>query len=537
MLQIIASVAGLLAVIVVLLLVLHVGVRKKLQRFKGIDDLEKYRGQCQKDADAAKAEQSTATSEAKHIHDTITTLKQEVAQYQQVVKDFKSAIELRRYVKQLATFAEGCRTLADLDSRIKDKKRHLDEQSVELTQLGYALNDAKGAGDIKVQITLAQNTLAALKTEIQSVEETGEMQQFGFYRAKYNFDSSERYMQQLDTIREQQKQMIKGKTAATCDTQWTVEGSAAQGRKMINDQIKLLLRAFNGECDAAVAKARYDNVVTLEKRMEKSFDQISKMGQVNRVSISRKYLELKLQELFLSHEFQEKKQEEKEEQRRIRDDMREQEKVEREIEKAKVDAEKDESVARNALDRARAELLAKAGQQTDKLEQLVSRLENELKEALDRKAKAIARAQLTKSGHVYILSNIGSFGEGIYKIGMTRRLEPLDRVRELGDASVPFLYDVHALIYSENAPELETKLHHHFASRRVNMINARREFYRVSLDEIREAVKHHFREVTFMTAPDAEQYRQTLSLLAETKSRQDANGAASSRETPTQLIA
>src|SRR5690606_38799350 len=126
------------------------------------------------------------------------------------------------------------------------------------------------------------------------------------------------------------------------------------------------------------------------------------------------------------------------------------------------------------------------------------------------KAKAIARAQLTKSGHVYILSNIGSFGEDMYKIGLTRRLEPLDRVKELGDASVPFAFDVHAMIYSENAPELEAKLHRHFADRRVNLINLRREYFHVTLEEIIEAVSQYHGDITFVKATEAAEYRQTL---------------------------
>jgi len=387
--------------------------------------------------------------------------------------------------------------------------------SNEINQLGYALKDAKEAGDISLKIKEKEKLLKSLKHEIQSVEETQDMQLFGFYHAKYNFDSSERYKQRLDNIRTEQKQMIKDKTAATCDAEWTVEGSKVKGRKMTNDQIKLLLRSFNGECDAAVAKATYSNVTSLEKRIDKSFKQINDMAEVNKILISRKYLELKLQELYLSHEYQEKKQEEKEEQKRIREQMREEEKVERELQKAQDEAEKDEDVKRKALEHARAELDERAGKQTTKLEELVSKLENELQEALDRKAKAIARAQLTKSGHVYVLSNLGSFGEGLFKIGMTRRLEPLERVKELSDASVPFDFDVHAMIYNENAPELESLLHKHFASRRVNMINMRREFFRVTLDEIKVAVAKYFGDVTFVNNPKAEQYFQTLSLQKE----------------------
>ena len=193
--------------------------------------------------------------------------------------------------------------------------------------------------------------------------------------------------------------------------------------------------------------------------------------------------------------------------------MREEQQAQAEIDKAKAEAEKEEAQSAAALEKARTELslIEAAGKHNDKLEGLVARLENELKDALDRKAKAIARAQLTKSGHVYVLSNIGSFGEGVYKIGMTRRLEPLDRVDELGDASVPFPFDVHAIIYCEDAPHLENKLHRAFATRRVNLVNVRKEYFRVSLDEIRAEVEKLHGLVTFLLAPEAEQYRKTLS--------------------------
>jgi hypothetical protein len=213
-------------------------------------------------------------------------------------------------------------------------------------------------------------------------------------------------------------------------------------------------------------------------------------------------------------------QAEREEQRRIKQQMREEEKAQREIDKAKKEAEKDELSRREAVERARKELAQARGDQTDRLQALVDRLENELKEAIERKAKAISRAQLTRSGHVYVLSNIGSFGEGVYKIGMTRRFEPLERVKELGDASVPFQYDVHAIIYSEDAPSLEHALHQRFDSRRVNLANTRREFFRVSLDEVRSAVKDHYGEVTFRLTPEAEEYRRTVAMRENGRNRE-----------------
>jgi hypothetical protein len=222
---------------------------------------------------------------------------------------------------------------------------------------------------------------------------------------------------------------------------------------------------------------------------------------------------LKLEELYLVHEHREKVQAEREEQHRIKEQMREEERALREIENAKKQAELDEASKGKALETAKLQLADAEGHQVGRLQAIVDRLEAELKDALERKAKAIARAQLTRSGHIYVLSNIGSFGEGVYKIGMTRRLDPLERVRELGDASVPFGYDVHAIIYSEDAPALENKLHAHFRSKRVNMANARREFFKATLEEIRQAVEAHFGIVTFVTVPEAEEYRKTVSMI------------------------
>jgi hypothetical protein len=363
------------------------------------------------------------------------------------------------------------------------------------------------------QIRAAEERLAALRRELESVEEAIEIQSFGFYRPRYGFEKSEQYEIQLRSIRDQQQLLIKTGAATHCDTKWVVAGSEAEGRKMIERMAKLMLRAFNGECDAAIAKARYDNVVKLEERITKSCEAINKLGHSNRVMITRPYYELKLAELHVVHEHREKVQAEKEEQRRIREELREEEKARAEIERAQAEAEQEEARHEKALAKARAELAEATGRQHEKLEALVSRLEDELKDALDRKAKAIARAQLTKSGHVYVLSNIGSFGEGIYKIGLTRRLDPYERVDELGDASVPFYFDVHAIIFSKDAPALEHALHKEFADRRVNMVNHRKEYFRVTLDEIRVGVEKHHGLVSFVLTPEAEEWRKTRALL------------------------
>lgn len=359
-----------------------------------------------------------------------------------------------------------------------------------------------------------------LQQKLSEVEEDEYIQSFGFYKSKYYFDTSEEYKLRLNHIRERQKVMIKNNTAAICHVPWEVEGSKKKGKKMTNDFIKLLLRAFNGECDVAVAKVRYDNVKSLETRINKTFEALNKLSEINRSEITREYLNLKLQELYLTHEFQEKKQEEREEQRRIQEQMREEQRALREIEKAREEAEKEVKRREQALEQARREVEQAVGKQKEQLELKIQQLRQQVEEARANEQRAISRAQMTKSGYIYVISNIGSFGDNIYKIGMTRRLDPNERVRELSGAAVPFPFDVHATIFSENAPETENLLHQYFRDKSVNKVNERKEFFRVSLDEIASALGKiakekqsvNTAEIKFTKIAEAEQYRKTLAI-------------------------
>jgi hypothetical protein len=351
-----------------------------------------------------------------------------------------------------------------------------------------------------------------LRAEFNALDEEANLQSFGFYKPRYAFADSLSYQRKLDEIRERQKKMIKNKTAAVCHVEWAVNGSKAEGRKQINQTLKLMLRAFNGECDAAVAKVRYNNVQVMETRIRKAYEAINGMAEVQSCYIAHDYLCLKLEELFLAHEYQEKVQEEKEEQRRIREQIREEEVALRELEKARLDAEKEEKRYAEALRKATDEAERAVGDKQQKLIWQVEELQRRLAEAKTNKERAIAQAQLTRSGHVYVISNVGSFGEHVYKIGMTRRLDPMDRVKELGDASVPFPFDVHAIIYSEDAPALENNLHKLFHQRRVNLVNERKEFFRVSIDEIARAVRESHGEIEFTLAAEAAEYRKTVSM-------------------------
>jgi multidrug efflux pump subunit AcrA (membrane-fusion protein) len=217
----------------------------------------------------------------------------------------------------------------------------------------------------------------------------------------------------------------------------------------------------------------------------------------------------------LAFEYEDKLKKEKDEQKQIQDEMREEEKARREIERAREDAEKEELRYQKALEKAREDVSKASGEKVNQLNDKISQLEAQLKAAQELKERAISRAQITKSGHVYIISNVGSFGENIFKIGMTRRLEPLDRVKELGDASVPFTFDVHALVYSDNAPELENKLHQQFETTRINLVNPRREFFSTSLEEIEKWAKNENIELRLTKIAEAREYRESMAIRAK----------------------
>ena len=293
---------------------------------------------------------------------------------------------------------------------------------------------------------------------------------------------------------------------------------------MTNRAINLTARAFNGECDAAVANCNFKNWSIMFDRIHAAFNKINTLNEVNNIHINPAYLKLKTEELDLVHSYKMKKQVEKEEQREIRAQMAEEREAQLEIERAIKEAEADEMRAQKALDKARKEMEAKlakmTAEQAEAYQSKIDALQEALTEAELKGRKALSMAQQTKRGHVYVISNIGSFGENVFKIGMTRRLDPQDRVDELGSASVPFLFDVHAMIHSEDAPALESALHQYFDGQRTNLINRRKEFFNVSLKDIKKAVyKLAGNEVDFVETVVAQHYYETLALL---KKKQEA---------------
>lgn len=370
----------------------------------------------------------------------------------------------------------------------------------------------KREAELKSAYVQKKSIYERLIREINILEEHAEDLSFGLYEPHFEFETPERYKIEIQNVKKKQKEMVRAKTAAICKLEWQVGGSKSEGKKMTNRTIKLMLRAFNNECDSAVLKVRWNNVLKMRERVAKAYEAINKLGEPVAVEMSPAYLELQLAEISLTHEYQEKLQAQKEEQRRIREQMREEEKVRREIENAIEDTIKKERMYNEALEEARKEMESAQGEKLEKIKEKMAILEKQLKEAEEKGKRAQSMAEKTKSGHVYIISNIGSFGENIHKIGLTRRLEPKERVRELGDASVPFLFDIHAMIYSENAPELENTFHKHFRSKQVNLVNSRKEFFEVSLDEIEKCAMLHGLNIEFTKIAEAKQYRETMAM-------------------------
>ncbi|HBA6939891.1 TPA: DUF4041 domain-containing protein [Escherichia coli] len=319
---------------------------------------------------------------------------------------------------------------------------------------------------------------------------------------KYSFKDAGN---ELKKARELTRTLIKTQKAATCQY---VESNRR------NTAINFVLDAFNGKVDTILSKVKYNNYGKLLQEIKDAFSLVNFNGEAFReAKITETFLQARINELKWAVAVNEIIQEEKEEQRRIKEQLREEERARKEYERAIKEAEKEERLIRQAMEKARKEMQAANDEQKAMLQKQIEELQQKYEEAEAKNQRAISMAQQTRSGHVYVISNIGSFGENIFKIGMTRRLEPMDRVKELGDASVPFSFDVHAMIYSEDAPSLENELHRKLKKSQVNKINPRKEFFNVPLMEIKSLIDNMNIETHWTLKAEAQEYRESLALL------------------------
>lgn len=320
----------------------------------------------------------------------------------------------------------------------------------------------------------------------------------------YSEVTSMQLKNELQLISLNEKELLNSNEALIINSQ--------DSKKNINYQIKQILRSFNAETENIISKLTISNVDSSRGKLVKTFEVLNNIFKVDGIELSKKLLDIKLQEFNIIHQYQVKIEQEKEQQRAIKEQMVEEEKVRREIEREKAKLDKEEKQFKNEVSKLIA-YLQKTDNDIEKNLYMdkIKELEEKLTALEKDKENVLQRELNTRAGFVYIISNIGSFGENVYKIGMTRRLEPMDRVKELGSASVPFEFDVHAMIFSEDAPTLETTLHQHFRKHEVNKVNPRKEFFRVNLKDIEEVVKeNHNATVEFTLIAKAEQYRESV---------------------------
>lgn len=335
---------------------------------------------------------------------------------------------------------------------------------------------------------------------------------YGLYKPRYDFANSSAYKGKLSEVRSNQKEMIKNGEAGIIFNSMTLNDSEAKGRSMQKKNIKQLVRSFNGECEAAINKVTKSNIERIKKRITRSFEQLNKLNEPNGVRLTANYLDSKLDEAHIALEYALKKEQEKEMLREQRQREKEERQAQKEYAQERAKYEKDETHFQQAKDLLQNKINnSKSDVEIESLKRKLADLQDKISDIQAKKVKLSDRAENPTAGYVYIISNIGSFGQNVYKIGVTRRLDPMDRINELSSASVPFKFDVHALIFTDDAYKLETELHEYFDKERVNRVNKRKEFFKLNIDEIKQVLSKH-KELTFdfHEIPDAPEYRDTL---------------------------
>lgn len=390
-----------------------------------------------------------------------------------------------------ATAAEGSlRALGALEQA--EIQQRIEESRMELDRL-------------QAEKTAADAELTRVRSQIVQTEEVEVLQEVGVYEYRHPLTDSVGFESQLKNLQSSIKAMAKADGGAvTGAATWTVNGSASEGRRMVRETCKLMLRAYNAEADNLVRSLKPYRLDAAVTRLNKTAEVIGRLGRTMSVEVNPRYHELRMQELELTADYLARKAEEKERERAERERMREEAKVQAEMERERRRLEKERAHYENAL-----------AQLTGSDDEAAARLREQLAD-VDRAIEDVDyRVANIRAGYVYVISNIGSFGEDVVKIGLTRRLDPRERVRELGDASVPFRYDVHALYFSKDAVTLEQELHERFAEKRINRVNARREFFRVTAEEVKEAMKELAGDLLeFADVPEALEYRQSVSVVS-----------------------
>lgn len=474
--------------------------RKKSQLQEELDAFVTRRTELERLAQAAGIEKTEAVQQESRAKLQLQAARAELAA---AYEELKKTTERIAYVVELDANRE------QLQSQIKQLTNALSQQQIQFE----TRRDSNQAhlDEMRARIEETSGQVQELMARLDLYSRIADFCQAGhFVEPVYLWQTSERYAAEIRLLREKQREFIK------CGRAITYPEDAPVAKKILDGQTALMLSAFNVECDLLIEKVNPGNLDRTLEQIERRAEQLEKNAATLLCGFNTDYVRLKYEECRLQYEYRLKKQREQEEQRLIREQMREEARAQREYEEAMRDAEKEEAKFERMLEKAREQLdKASEAQRANALARIAV-LEAELQAAHEKGERAKSMAEQTRRGFVYVISNIGAFGEGVYKIGLTRRLDPQERVDELGDASVPFPFDVHAMCYSEDAPALEYALHRKFSHRRVNAVNLRKEFFRVELDEVREAMLEMLgSDVDFRITAQAEAYYESRRLMEQ----------------------
>lgn len=379
------------------------------------------------------------------------------------------------------------RVSEELRARIAEQARRSAEPDAEFLSL-------------QAKIRIARRDLGRLDGEIYDASGILNVQEAGIYEYRHPLDDAEAYKVELSTLRYEMKQAVANDNAISSGQTWQLGGSAADGKRMVTNITKLMLRAYNSEGDSIVRSVRPYKLDESLAKLNAAATTIAKLGSTLKLEITPAYHRLRLREIELTADYQNKVAEQKEADRAERERLREERKANEELDRERERLQRELTHYQTAL-----ATLDDSGDPTAR-----DRLQDKLAEVLAAVASVDARRANLRAGYVYVISNVGTMGSGVVKIGLTRRQDPMDRVNELGDASVPFRFDVHALIFSDDAVTLETKLHQHFAGQAVNLINRRREFFYTTPQEVKEQLKRlHADLLQFTDRAEAPEWTQS----------------------------
>lgn len=362
----------------------------------------------------------------------------------------------------------------------------------------------------KADLSSAQGELNKTATDLQHVHseliqtrDGIKLQSFGLFDFANPAEDAVRLSTQLEQVRSQIKEQVRNKNAVSATSNFTFNNSTAKGRSFVNKMCKVALRSYNAEVENAISRMKAGNLEAAAKRLEKAREQVERMGDMISLRVMPSYHQLRLQELELAAIHLEAKKAAKEAEREERARLREEKKAQDEMAAERKHLDKEKSHYQNVIQKLRDQ---------GRLDEL-SELEERLALIQHSIEDVDYRAANIRAGYVYVISNVGSFGERMVKIGMTRRLDPMDRVRELGDASVPFNFDVHTLHFSQDAVSVESELHRRFEMQKVNRVNTRREFFYVTPAEVKEALAGIDGSVLeFKDEPEADQFHQSIAM-------------------------